>query len=253
MRNSISKTVVIALFFFQHNALHSQIINIENRRFYNDTTNLVGRIKFGLTGFNNTSDIFEIGSSLNTQYKNGNNKFMIVADLHVMKSNAVKVDNTAYVHFRYNYSLSKLYAIELFCQTQYNDIIKISNRSIVGTGLRLNVVKTNKNHLFYGLGAFYEHQENNFDKILWNIVRLNTYLTYHYQVSPFIEFTNTFYYQPNVSNFSDLRIYNEFALIIDISKRFGFESGCFVLYANRHGIGIPHVIYKYDNKLTYSF
>ena len=166
MRNSISKTVVIAIFFILNIELHSQIINIENRRFYNDTANLVGRMKFGLTGFNNTSTIFEVGGSSNMQNKNGNNKYMIIGDFHLMKSNATKVDNTAYVHFRYNYTLSKLFVIELYCQTQYNDIIKISNRSIAGTGLRFNVVKTNKNHLFYGLGAFYEHQENNFDKIL---------------------------------------------------------------------------------------
>jgi hypothetical protein len=47
-----------------------------------------------------------------------------------------------------------------------------------------------------------------------------------------------------------MRIFNEFAMIIDLSKKFGFETGLFILYDNKHGVGIPDVIYKYETKLT---
>lgn len=230
-----------------------QVVNIENKRFYNDTTKFTGRAKFETLGFKNISNVFNFGGSINLQYHWGKSKLMFVGDIFYLISDSFLVDDNAYGHLRYNYQLNNLITFEAYLQAQFNKILKISSRTLGGAGVRLNVYADAHNKLFYGLSALYEHQVDNPDHLEWNAVRMSTYFTYHLQVTHMIELANTFYYQPNISNISDKRLLNEFSIMIDATKWLTFESSFYILYANVHGIDMPDNVWRYDNKIVINF
>jgi Protein of unknown function, DUF481 len=249
----MNRFLAIVLVVFNLSGIGAQVVNIENKRFYNDTTKFTGRAKFETLGFKNISNVFNFGGSINLQYHWGKSKLMFVGDIFYLISDSFLVDDNAYGHLRYNYQISKLVTFEAYLQAQFNKILKISSRSLGGAGVRLSLFADTHNKLFYGLSGLYERQVDNPDHLQWTAVRMSTYFTYHWQITHIIELANTFYYQPNVIKISDKRLLNEFSIMVDATKWLTFESSLFILHANVHGIDMPDNIWRYDNKLVINF
>jgi hypothetical protein len=249
----MDKFILILLLIFNLSCLSGQVVNIENKRFYNDTVKFTGRAKFETLGFKNVSNVFNFGTSINLQYHNGRNKLMFVGDIFYLISDSFVVDDNGYGHLRYNYEINKFITFEAYVQAQYNRIMKISSRMLGGVGVRLNLLADKHNKLFYGLSVLYERQVDTPDHLEWRAVRMSTYFTYHLQITHFAELANTFYYQPNIRNIYDKRLLDEFSIMIDATKWLTFESSLYILHANVHGIGMPDNIWRYDNKLVINF
>ena len=245
--------IFIAIIILNFSVLKAQVVNIENKRFYNDTSKFTGRAKFETLGFKNVSNVFNFGTSINLQYHEGRNKLMFVGDIFYLISDSFVVDDNAYAHLRYNYQINSLVTFEAYLQSQFNRILKISSRTLGGAGVRLNLLADKHNKLFYGLSLLYEHQVDKPDQLEWSAVRASTYLTYHFQITHFAELANTFYYQPNIRNIYDKRLLDEFSIMIDATKWLTFESSFYILHANVHGIDMPDNIWRYDNKLVINF
>ena len=243
----------ILILLFNVSIMSGQVVNIENKRFYNDSSKFTGRAKFETLGFKNISNVFNFGASINLQYHVGRHKLMFVGDMFYLISDSFLVDDNAYGHLRYNYMLNKWITLEAYVQSQFNKILKISSRTLGGGGVRFNLFADAHNKIFYGLGALYEHQIDNPDHLEWTAVRTSTYLTYHLQITHFAELANTFYYQPNIRNIYDKRLLEEFSIMIDATKWLTFESSLYILHANVHGIDMPDNVWRYDNKLVINF
>jgi len=247
------RKLFILLFILNLYGLSAQVVNIENKRFYNDSSKFTGRAKFETEGFKNIETVFNFGGSINLQYHHGPHKLMFVGDMNYLVSDSTVVDNIAYAHLRYNYQLTKIVTLEAYVQYQFNKILKISSRSLGGAGVRLKIFDNAHNKIFYGLGAFYEKQIDTPDQLEWTAARMSSYLTYHLQITHFMELANSFYYQPNISRLSDKRLLDEFSIMIDATKWLTFESTLAFIHANVHGIDMPDNIWRYDNKLVINF
>ncbi len=249
----MKRKLVILLFTLNYYGLSAQVVNIENKRFYNDTSSFTGRAKFETEGFKNIETVFNFGGSINLQYHHGPHKLMFVGDMNYLVSDSTVVDNVAYAHLRYNYQLTKVVTLEAYTQYQFNKILKISSRTLGGAGARIKIFDNAHTKIFYGLGAFYEKQVDTPDHLSWTAARMSTYLTYHLQITHFAELANTIYYQPNISNIYDKRLLDEFSIMIDATKWLTFESSLAFVHANIHGIDMPDNIWRYDNKLVINF
>jgi hypothetical protein len=247
------RLILLMLFFLNLFVSRAQVVNIENKRFYNDTVKFTGRAKFETLGFKNISNVFNFGGSINLQYHLGRHKLMFVGDIFYLISDSFLVDDNAYGHIRYSYQINTFLTFEAYVQSQFNKILKISSRSLGGAGLRMNLISDKHNKVFYGLSALYERQVDKPDHLEWKAARASTYITYHLEITHFAELANTFYYQPNISNVRDKRILDEFSIMIDATKWLTFESSLFILHANVHGIDMPDNIWRYDNKLVINF
>jgi hypothetical protein len=247
------RKLIILLLTLNFFATSAQVVNIENKRFYNDTSSFTGRAKFETEGFKNIETVFNFGGSINLQYHHGPHKLMFIGDMNYLVSDSTVVDNIAYGHLRYNYQLNKTVTFEAYFQYQFNKILKISSRTLGGGGVRLKVFDNTHNKIFYGLGALYEKQTDTPDHLQWTAARMSTYLTYHLQITHFAELANTVYYQPNISKITDKRLLDEFSISIDATKWLTFESSLAFIHANMHGIDMPDNIWRYDNKLVINF
>ncbi|HNF30657.1 MAG TPA: DUF481 domain-containing protein [Chitinophagaceae bacterium] len=247
----ISK-ISIALLFLATPSF-AQVINIENKRFLNDTNGWVGNIDFNFNVYNNTQQVLQFSNAARVQYQKNRSRFILLNDLNFIKAGNTDFANAGYQHFRYNYKVSKWLTMEAFTQTQYNPVLKLDFRYLLGAGPRLKLLKKENARIY--LAALYMYE---YDDIVDNAVnlyehRLSSYLTFSFALFKTLDLTSTTFYQPNIENTSDYRIANDSGLEIHINKHLNFKSTFNMLYDTKQPIGIPDLVYSFKNGLSIKF
>ncbi len=247
------KIVCVILVLVNILVANAQIINIENKRIYDDSAKFSGKLKFKVMGIKNTVETFDFGNSIYLQYKKNNYKWLLLTDINYISVDSIVSDNSGFAHLRYTNKLSEEIALELFTQAQFNKAMHVDLRALVGGGFRLTAINSGNTNLFYGLSCFYEHEENQTDNETFDLGRLSTYLTYHILIGESTEISNTTYFQPVINNMTDQRIFNELSITLQIVKKLSFEASYYILYDSNSPKNIPNTNWKYENKLSLSF
>jgi putative salt-induced outer membrane protein YdiY len=240
------------LFIFFQYPIFSQVVNIENKRFLNDTNGWVGRVDFGFNLTQNTQQIITFNNSVRAQYQKNKSRFLILNELNFIQAAGKDFVNSGFQHFRYSYKVKERITAESFVQTQYNPILRLNLRFLIGAGPRFKLIKKERFKLYAATLYMYEYEEilksaTNYDH------RLSSYVTFAWSISKQMEWTATTFYQPNIQNFSDYRIAHDGALEIAISKHFSFLLNTNVLFDTKQPEGIPELTYTIKNGVSFKF
>ncbi len=230
----------------------SQVINIEGKRFLNDTNGLVGRSDFNFNVNQNTQQALTLGINVHLQYKHNKHRFLAISDLAIIKAANQDYQNTGYLHFRYSYKLHKLITWENFTQGQYNRVLLLDKRYLVGTGPRFRVIKIKHFRVYASTMYMYEFQSQAFETITQYNHRFNGYITLNVDFDRF-DFTSTTFYQPLINDFSNYRIATDNNVDISINHRFNFRIGLNLLYDTKQPSGIPSLVYIFRNGISFRF
>ena len=106
---------------------------------------------------------------------------------------------------------------------------ELKSRSLIGIGPRFEGKATN--WIYYSLGSSYIREWNvilSNDYFVFN--RWNNYISLNIITDEKLELSNTTYYQPVFSNFSNYRFYNSFILSFSISNSFKFNNSIIYRY-----------------------
>jgi hypothetical protein len=98
--------------------LHAQVVNIENKRFLNDTNDWIGNTDFNFNVFNNTQQVLQFSNTIRVQYQKNRSRFIILNDANFIKAGQTNFANSGFQHLRYNYKLFKRLTVESFIQTK---------------------------------------------------------------------------------------------------------------------------------------
>lgn len=202
-------------------AVFSQVVNIENKRFYDDTAGWSGNIDLGLSA-QQVKDIF-VSANLKThaQYKTRKHYYLLLSDIKYTGSKIV-YSNTGMLHFRYAYRIKNgPWKWESYVQAQYNQVLLQKFRGLAGSGLRWKFYDNNKTRFFVGSSFFYEYEEI-LPSIYNNDVRWSSYLSL-FIARPNFNFTCINYYQPLINNFYDFRISGQFTFLFKVHKKLDFK------------------------------
>ncbi|MBK8369053.1 MAG: DUF481 domain-containing protein [Bacteroidetes bacterium] len=233
--------------------LKAQVINIEGKRFMNDTNGWVGNTDFNFNVFNNTQQVLQFSNTLRVQYQKNRSRFILLNDLNFIKAGNTDFANAGYQHFRYNYKVSKWITMEAFTQTQYNPVLKLDFRYLIGAGPRLKLLKKEHAKIYVAALYMYEYDDIVADPINLYEHRMSSYLTCTFSILKNVEFTSTTFYQPNIENTPDYRIANDSGLEIHINKHLNFKSSFNMLYDTYQPVGIPDLVYSFRNGLSVKF
>jgi hypothetical protein len=234
-------------------AAQGQVINIEGKRFMNDTNGWVGNADFNFNVFNNTQQVLQFSNTLRIQYQKNRSRFILLNDLNLIKAGNTDFANAGYQHFRYNYKVNRWLTMEAFTQTQYNPVLKLDFRYLIGAGPRFKLLK--KEHAKIYVAALYMYEYDDIvgeDENLYEH-RMTSYITCTFSILKNLEFTSTTFYQPNIENTADYRIANDTGLEIHINKHLNFKSSFNMLYDTYQPAGIPDLVYSFRNGLSIKF
>jgi hypothetical protein len=252
MKFLFSVVLFVLLFFFFSITVFSQVVNIENKRFLNDSNGWVGRIDFGLNLTQNTKQIITFNNSLRAQYQKNRSRFLILNDLNFIQADGSDFINSGFQHFRYSYKCVEKVTAESFLQFQYNPVLRLKLRFLAGAGPRFRLVKNDRFRLYAAVLYMYEYEEI----VKANINRdhrISSYVTFSWNISKNLEWTSTTFYQPNIQQFSDYRIAHDGNLEFTINKRFTFLLSTNILYDTKQPEGIPELTYAIRNGISVKF
>ncbi len=113
--------------------------------------------------------------------------------------------------------------IEAFTQYQYNKILGIEMRNLIGAGPRYKINKSEK-IVFYAGSLFMQEFERTIDnnKIM-SFQRLSNYLSFSLKNSTkSIEISSVLYYQPNINLWADYRLNSLTSVVFNITSKLQF-------------------------------
>jgi len=239
------KKLLILLLF--PSFIFSQIINIETKDESNEKA-FSGAIELEFDYNKSKETDWEF---INSAYLRWNNDFMtilLINEIDLNRAGDEDFANDGFQHLRISYHLNKIFAIESFIQNQHDLVHNIENRQLAGLGLRKTFPKLG----IFGISTFYEH-EALVDEVIHDDFRLSLYNRLSFNIFKKIEFSNLFYFQPKLEDFTDHRFALEFTLSIPLSKKVFFNNSLSLSHDSSPAEDIPNTTYQFMNSLKYEF
>lgn len=210
-------TLIIALFPVY---LFAQIVNIENRRIYDDTSGWSGSIDGGGSIIQNDAILYNLNFRPRVQYKTRKHYYFLLADLNYTASKTQVFAHSGMSHFRYARRIKNgPWKWENYAQVQYNFLLDQRIRGLVGSGFRWKMYDKNKIRVFIGSSLFAEHEEIRTSSIQSNTLRTSQYLSWFVTGKNGLSISSTTYYQPAVKDYCDIRMAGQYVLSFQIFKR----------------------------------
>ena len=207
---------------FVANTAIGQLVNIESRRMQTDSIRFVLKNDFALSyNDNNGKYIYQISNGLSTQLKSKDLRkiFLLLGNYNIIRTKDTDFRNSWFLHFRVNYKLSNLFRVESFAQSQYDKLLDVNSRNLLGAGVRFKLVSKENLKLYIANAYMYEVERS--DEFATNYFnhRNSSYLslTWHFPKSK-ITLLNTTYYQPLYKDFNDFRFLEQFKAEYEVSK-----------------------------------
>ncbi len=250
----IFRPIIIILFFvLSVFTLRAQILNIEQERINSDTSRWAGSAKTSFQYSKNGQEIWSGGAYMHIQYKTKRSIFLTLSEYNLTKASGSDFVNAGAQHFRYNYKINDRFTGEMFTQFQFNKVLKVKFRWLLGAGPRVKIVKTKPFSLYFAAAYMYEYEELYDTDILNRNHMLSSYLSSNLKIRDNLSFINTTYFQPKISNFSDYRVLSQSDLKVGITKHFSFLVSYIYSYDAFPAIGVPKETHYLGNSIAFNF
>lgn len=245
--------ILFCALFFYSCFLTGQVINIENKRFLNDTNGWVGNTDFTFNVIQNVSQVVSFGNTTRVQYQKNRSKILFLNDANFIRAGGTSFENWGYQHLRYSYKVANPLTFEAFTQTQYNPVLKLDFRYLIGAGPRIKLLKKPNARIYAAALYMYEYDDITEGGPRFYEHRISSYLTFTFSLFKTVELTSTTFYQPKLGDSRDYRIANDSALEIHMNKYLNYKCGFNLLYDTRQPTGVPDLVYSLKNGLSVKF
>jgi len=180
-----------------------------------------GEVSLGGTYNSGNTDSTAVNFGLKGEYHDESWMLYSIASYSYGEANGDKNKNNGLFHLRYIHHIdATLYDYEIFGQTEFNEFQDVKMRNLAGGNIRRKF-EDFFDKCYVGLGLFYSYMEPDTVSLvdpIYERVKLNTYLSLTKSVNEHFSVTYLGFYQPNVEDFSDYRIFQILQLETMLSK-----------------------------------
>lgn len=251
---------IVAIFIFivalVVNYSHAQqVVHIENSRLSAENEGFSGNLNLSAAFLQNVNDIFRSNNRAHLQYTKKKATWLSLSQYNLTVFNGNAIVNDGFQHFRYSYQKTETFQYETFAQYQFNTIIKIDHRYLVGGGTRFRLYNAGdeKSKLFLGTSIMGEYEEETDFGIINRALRGSFYLSLGIPIKKRVVIDFMGYYQPDLLNWKDYRISAEASVDIYITEKLQFRFINSLLFDTRPPDGIRTTFYNFTNGLNFKF
>ena len=230
----------------------AQVVNIEGRRFMNDTVPWTGFVNFRFNVAESRQRSLNLGLNGAVQHIEGRSRYMFINDISFSQVEANEFLNTGFQHLRYNYRVDSTWTGEAFAQSQYNRPLRLDLRLMIGAGPRFTAVDNAKMRVNLGTAVMLEREDVT-DGPITTLWRSSSYVSATLKFTGMASLTTVVYYQPKLFDASDHRIAVEGGLLINVTKHMTLESRLNLLKDSAQPEGVPSLTYSWNNLFGYRF
>ena len=171
---------------------------------------------------------------------------------HKTSGDTIIISNTL-EHLRYRYQLSQRLLGEVFSQHEFNDVKRLNLRALVGAGPKYDLIDEKSYGLDLGVSYMLEYEKlggGMYDDAGSTDLqhRNSTYLTGHYQADDRVQLAESVYFQPRLTDTSDLRLLSESQLTFKLTEKLSYTTSFTIAYDSRP----PDTVKKLDTALRSS-
>jgi hypothetical protein len=212
--------IILVLFAYTANA--QTIINAERVGVINDSSVFAIDVTYQGTRGNSVTNQFGVAPVM--VLKKHKNEFKMFGAYDVLSASDKNILNSAYVHARHNFEfLSKVRTL-LFYQLQFNEVLRLSKREVIGAGFKFSLFEKDSFSLFVSTGLMHEFELIDREGLLpeerykSNFVRGSAIVSLRWVLSKNVQLNNVFYYQPYLKGFADYRMLNDINFLVKLNK-----------------------------------
>ena len=209
-----------------HTLSYGQLINIENQRVQSDSVKTITAFDLQYNYQNNNNEelsLVNFSGIYQHKTKDLKNYFLLLGNIDYSLANGEQLSNSGLIHFRYNRKLNKKIRLEALTQYQYNKILGIESRNLIGIGPRYKINKSEKTVFYIGSLVMQEFEKTPDDTKTMSYQRLSNYLSLSIKnKANTLEFASVVYYQPNINFWEDYRISSQTSLAFNITSKLQF-------------------------------
>ena len=230
--------------------VNAQIVNIENRRIYDDTLGLSGAIDASFSVNKNKQTFLSTAFRPKVQYKTRNHYLLFITDWYYTKGTTVLYANYGMAHLRYAYRLGDKqrstkspWKWESYSQLQYNQLLDQRARFQLGSGLRIKAIDKPGLRVFAGTSIMRDYEEIRSSALTSTCYRNNTYIAWYFSKKSSYSFSGTTYFQPAISIRGDYQFMGQYSLSFNIFKRVDFNIELNAFYDSKPATGVENWMY----------
>lgn len=165
--------------------------------------------------------------------------------------------NKGMAHGRIIHKYTKHILIESFIQKQFNESILLTDRNLIGGGIRFATLPSeSKYNLYIGIGVMWEHERINDSvngELTTYLIRSTNYINWTAQLANRLSTSATGYYQVHVKRLVDYRILFEGSIKLGITTKLSLPLKLNFRYDNEPPTGIRKHDLEIFNGLSYTF
>jgi hypothetical protein len=214
----------------------AQVVNIESQRMQMDSHRVASSLNAALEYKDNNEETMlkvDITGILQVKSKNFKNNFLFLVNYGLAQATDVTVSNMGAMHFRYSRKFDKRWRSESFIQHQYDQLLKLKSRTLIGSGIRYKLFTSEKLTINLGSLYMYEYEQTleNEAITLHRDHRLSSYCVFNIALPRQLgEIISTTYWQPRLDSWHDFRLANQTNLNIHITKQLDFTTNWVITY-----------------------
>lgn len=238
----------------------AQVVNIESQRMQMDSNRFVSSLNVALEyKDNNEETMLKVEGTGILQFKSRDFKenFLLLANYGLAQATDVTVNNMGAIHFRYSHKFNQKWRSESFIQTQYDQLLKIKSRTLIGTGARYKLLTNHALTINVGSLYMYEYEETHDldDAIIYHCDhRLSSYCVFNISLPRNLgEIITTTYWQPRLDKFNDFRLANQTSMNIHITKQLDFTTSWTIAYDQEPPPDVKKRTVSLNNSILYHF
>lgn len=249
------RQLLLFILFSSTFVLQGQVVNIESLRSFADSNGFHGIENLNIDYRRNTRELLTLTNNLSLKYQKQRHVLLFLNTLDIQMANSVVLEQTSFLHFRYNYRQSERLSYEAFVQYQRNVPLRIDPRMLVGIGPRFILADGKKYIANIGVLGMLEYDDEAGNDIIHRDFRFSSYITLGYKGSDRFKWMNFLYYQPRVDFLNDYRINLETQIQVIIFKGLSLVSTINFKYDSYPVVdpGIPNLTFNWVNGLSYRF
>lgn len=176
----MKRILLLFMLIIVHTLSYGQLVNIENQRVQSDSLKTITVLDLQYNYQNNNNEelsLVNFSGIYQHKTKNLKNYFLLLGNIDYSLANGKQLSNSGLIHFRYNKKLNKKLRIEAFTQYQYNKILGIESRNLIGIGPRYKINKSEKTVFYIGSLFMQEFEKTSDDTKTMSYQRLSSYLS----------------------------------------------------------------------------
>jgi len=228
-----AKLPFLLLFFFPFHKLCGQTQTIINTEKSEPPPNkgLHGSLNARGSAATGNIELLDINADGMFGYRDSKYWLRLVGGSTFFKQDGVKSLDNNYGQLRYSRYLgtNRHWQSYSFAQFQKNYTLILKERGIVGTGVRRSFPFKDTGHFALGGGVMWEYELldrsrlNENEAIVHRNWRFTSVLVFRKALGENVSILNTAYFQPKVSDLSDIRALEELSLLTRLTEHFQFD------------------------------